>query len=54
MTSQAMLLYPETQRLAQDQIDKVVGTDRMPTMEDQSSLPYIRCLMKETLRMTPA
>ncbi|KAK3054884.1 hypothetical protein LTR09_004042 [Extremus antarcticus] len=50
---QAMLLYPETQRLAQDQIDKVVGTDRMPTMEDQSSLPYIRCLMKETLRWMP-
>ncbi|KAK5172958.1 uncharacterized protein LTR77_003080 [Saxophila tyrrhenica] len=50
---QAMLLYPETQRLAQEQIDKVVGVDRMPTMQDEPNLPYIKCLMKETLRWMP-
>lgn len=45
-----MLLYPEVQRYAQGKIDQVVGDQRLPTMEDESKLPYIRCLMKETLR----
>jgi cytochrome P450 len=47
---QAMLLYPEAQRKAQVQIDQVVGSARMPTMDDAPNLPYIRSIMKETLR----
>ena len=50
---QAMLLYPEVQRQAQAEIDRVVGHDRLPTMEDESSLPYIRGCVKETLRWMP-
>lgn len=50
---QAMLLYPEVQRKAQSEVDKVVGNTRMPTMEDESSLQYIRACMKETLRWMP-
>lgn len=46
---QAMLLYPEIQRDAQQHVDKVVGSSRMPTMEDEADLPYVRCLVKETL-----
>ncbi|KAH7194512.1 cytochrome P450, partial [Fusarium oxysporum] len=49
---QAMLLYPEIQRKAQDEIDKVVGK-RMPTMDDEQSLQYVRACMKETLRWMP-
>ncbi|RBR05965.1 hypothetical protein FVER53590_13927 [Fusarium verticillioides] len=49
---QAMLLYPEVQRKAQDEIDKVVG-ERMPNMEDEHSLQYVRACMKETLRWMP-
>ncbi|KAF4428779.1 cytochrome P450 oxidoreductase [Fusarium acutatum] len=49
---QAMLLYPEVQRKAQDEIDNVVGK-RMPTMEDEHSLQYVRACMKETLRWMP-
>ena len=49
----AMLLYPEVQRQAQEEIDTMVGTDRMPTMEDEASLPYVRGCMKETLRWMP-
>lgn len=49
---QAMLLYPEAQKKAQHEIDKVVG-ERLPTMDDQSSLQYIRACMKETLRWMP-
>ncbi|EAS33915.3 cytochrome P450 [Coccidioides immitis RS] len=50
---QAMLLYPEIQRRAQKEIDEVVGADRMPNMDDQDSLQYIRAIMKETLRWMP-
>jgi hypothetical protein len=46
---QAMLLYPEVQRYGQQEIDRVVGDARLPTMEDQDDLPYVRMLMKETL-----
>jgi hypothetical protein len=49
---QAMLLYPEAQKRAQSEIDKVVG-ERLPTMDDQSSLQYIRACVKETLRWMP-
>ncbi|UZP43300.1 hypothetical protein NXS19_011116 [Fusarium pseudograminearum] len=50
---QAMLLNPDVQRKAQDEIDKVVGNARMPHMDDESSLQYIRACMKETLRWMP-
>ncbi|KAK5211277.1 hypothetical protein LTR47_008000 [Exophiala xenobiotica] len=49
---QAMLLYPEVQRKAQAEIDRVVG-DRLPTMEDEPELQYIRGCIKETLRWMP-
>ncbi|KAJ9645508.1 hypothetical protein H2204_001088 [Knufia peltigerae] len=50
---QAMLLYPDVQKKAQIELDKVVGEDRMPTMDDDVQLPYIRACMKETLRWMP-
>lgn len=49
----AMVLYPEIQREAQAEIDRVVGPNRMPTMEDEPSLQYIRGCVKETLRWMP-
>ncbi|KAH7146631.1 cytochrome P450 [Dactylonectria estremocensis] len=50
---QAMLLYPDVQRKAQEEVDKVVGTSRMPTMDDEADLQYVRACMKETLRWMP-
>lgn len=50
---QAMLLYPDAQHAAQAEIDRVVGHDRLPTMEDEPSLPYVRACIKETLRWMP-
>lgn len=50
---QAMLLFPEVQKKAQREIDSVMGLERMPTMDDDSSLQYIRACMKETLRWMP-
>ena len=48
-----MALNPGKQRLAQAEIDNVVGLDRLPTIEDKSSLPYVNALIKETMRWHP-
>ncbi|KAJ6084237.1 cytochrome P450 oxidoreductase [Penicillium sp. IBT 16267x] len=50
---QAILVWPEVQRKAQEEIDRVVGLDRLPTMDDYENLPYIRCCIKESLRWMP-
>ncbi|KAJ5167777.1 uncharacterized protein N7482_003371 [Penicillium canariense] len=50
---QAMLLFPDVQRKAQDELDRVIGSDRLPEMEDLADLQYIRSCMKETLRWMP-
>lgn len=41
------------QRKAREEIDRVVGSSRLPTMEDYDNLPYIRCCIKESLRWMP-
>ena len=46
----AMMLYPESQLKAQDEIDAVVGRDRLPDFNDQPNLPYVNALCKEVLR----
>ncbi|KAJ8520580.1 hypothetical protein ONZ45_g2645 [Pleurotus djamor] len=46
----AMTLHPECQRLAQEEIDRVVGQDRLPSFEDRGSLPYVTSIVQETLR----
>ncbi|KAL2133003.1 hypothetical protein VTI74DRAFT_3041 [Chaetomium olivicolor] len=50
---QAMLLYPEVQKKAQEEIDRAVGLNRLPTMDDERDLQYVRCIVKETLRWMP-
>lgn len=50
---QAMLLYPDAQREAQAEVDRVVGKDRLPNMDDEPNLPFIRSCVKETLRWMP-
>lgn len=42
--------YPEVQRRAQEEIDKVIGPDRLPTMQDSENLPYLAAVTKEVLR----
>ena len=46
----AMLLYPEIQRKAQAEVDRVVGRDRLPEFSDEPALPYVTALVKEVLR----
>ncbi|KAI0258893.1 cytochrome P450 [Gloeopeniophorella convolvens] len=49
----AMLRYPEVQRKAQAEIDKVVGKSRLPDFSDQDALPYVNAVLKEALRWHP-
>lgn len=39
---------------AQDEIDSVVGHDRLVAESDMEKLPYLRCIINETMRMYPA
>jgi len=50
----AMILYPEAQARAQQEIKSVIGEDRLPTFSDRENLPYVEAILKETLRWQPA
>jgi len=45
-----MLKNPDAQRRGQSEIDRVVGTDRLPSFEDKENLPYVHAIYEETLR----
>ncbi|KZT36773.1 cytochrome P450 [Sistotremastrum suecicum HHB10207 ss-3] len=49
----AMLLYPDIQKKAQGYVDGLLQGERLPTLEDRDSLPYIQAIVKETLRWQP-
>ena len=51
---QALLLYPEVQERGHAELDKFIGSERMPTLEDMPNLPWVRACVKETLRWLPA
>ncbi|KAI0742389.1 cytochrome P450 [Daedaleopsis nitida] len=46
----AMVLHPAVYKKAQDEIDRVVGPERLPDFEDRDQLPYLDCVLKEVLR----
>jgi cytochrome P450 len=50
---QAMLVHPEVQRRAQAELDQVVGHARLPNMDDAQNLPYLRAIVKESIRWMP-
>lgn len=45
-----MLLYPDVQRKAQAELDRVIGSDRLPEFSDEHSVPYITAVVHEVLR----
>ena len=49
----AMIMFPQVQQKAQDEIDRVVGSLRLPTFADRDDLPYIDALVKEASRWWP-
>jgi hypothetical protein len=48
-----MILYPDVQKKAQEEIDGVICNKRLPNCSDRSSLPYINAVVKEVLRWNP-
>lgn len=50
----AMTMHPEIQKKAQEELDRIIGPDRLPTWEDRDQLPYIDAILKETLRWNTA
>lgn len=49
----AMLLYPDVQAKAHAEIDRVIGTEKLPSLDDRSSLPYVDAILRELLRWSP-
>ena len=50
----AMALHPDKLKLAHEELDRVVGVDRLPTISDRGRLPYVNAIIKETMRWHPA
>ncbi|EKM55873.1 uncharacterized protein PHACADRAFT_209385 [Phanerochaete carnosa HHB-10118-sp] len=49
----AMVMFPETQASAHEELDRVIGRKRLPDIEDRDSLPYISAIVQEVLRWHP-
>jgi cytochrome P450 len=45
-----LFLFPEAQRKGQEEIDRVVGRDRLPILADRDQLPYLNAMVKEAMR----
>lgn len=39
--------YPHVVKRAQEEVDRVVGADRMPTLADMPNLPYVNAIIEE-------
>ncbi|KAL4912433.1 cytochrome P450 [Aspergillus aurantiobrunneus] len=49
----AAVLHPDKVRILQDEIDRIVGRDRLPTFEDTEQMPYLLAFIKEVHRWRP-
>ena len=45
--------FPKTQQAAHEELLRVIGEKRSPTFDNEASLPYIRAIVKEILRIRP-
>ena len=45
-----MTRNPDVLRKAQEEIDSVVGHDRLPDFNDRGSLPYLEAILEELYR----
>jgi cytochrome P450 len=45
--------YPHIVTTAQEELDRIIGPNRLPTFTDEPNLPYIRSIIKETQRFRP-
>ncbi len=45
-----MITFPHIQEKCQEELDRVIGRERMPKPSDKRSLPYIQATLVEVLR----
>ena len=45
-----MMEHPEWLQKVQEEVDRVVGSDRLPTTTDVPNLPTVRAIVKEQIR----
>ena len=48
-----MVLYPEVQKRAQEEMDSVLGYGYLPQFGDKDALPYLKAVLHEVLRWNP-
>ncbi|KIO23878.1 hypothetical protein M407DRAFT_15500 [Tulasnella calospora MUT 4182] len=48
-----MVNHQAEQEKAQEEIDRVVGRDRMPSADDIANLPYVQAIVREVIRFRP-
>ncbi|KIK66620.1 hypothetical protein GYMLUDRAFT_908855 [Collybiopsis luxurians FD-317 M1] len=48
-----MVKYPKYQKKAQEELDRVLGSDRLPDFRDRDNLPYVQAIVDEVLRWQP-
>lgn len=48
-----MVLSPDKQRIAQNEIEIVLGHARLPEFQDREALPYVEGVLLEVLRLYP-
>jgi hypothetical protein len=46
----AAICFPDVLKRIQAELDSVIGRDRMPTFDDERSLPFLRAFIKEVTR----
>ncbi|KZS98142.1 cytochrome P450 [Sistotremastrum niveocremeum HHB9708] len=49
----AMMLHPQIQRKAQQELDDLLRGERLPDLSDRESLPYLEAVLREILRWKP-
>lgn len=45
-----MVRHPEVYRKVQEELDRVVGNERLPDFDDRDALPYLNAVIKEVYR----
>jgi cytochrome P450 len=49
----AILVRPEVQKMAQEEVDSVTRRERLPKFEDRPKLPFVDAVCKEVVRWRP-
>ncbi|KAF4289280.1 hypothetical protein KXX33_003362 [Aspergillus fumigatus] len=48
-----LAMFPEAQARAHEEVTRILGDGRMATLADEPQMPYIKAVIKETLRLCP-